>query len=121
VGLPALALVAALAAVIVPPLIPRWRRARLTSALPFGVGALTLGIASALWLITGPLAPMLTATLISRIADIGGPGEVFIVSGAGGIAAILQVTPSVGLYIFILGACVLLVAGYFVLTLRHDE
>lgn len=110
VGLPALALVVMLVAVVAPPLIPRLRRTKLTRVAPFGVGALTLGFSCALWLLSGPLAATLTAALVARIVYVAAPELVNALSGSS--AANLQISPAIGLYLFMLGACVLLGAGY---------
>lgn len=110
VGPPALALVMALVAVVAPPLIPQVRRARLTRAAPFGVGALTLGFSGALWLFTGPLAATLTSALMARFVFVAAP-ERAISIGSSPISTI-QISPAIGLYLFMLGACTLLVVGF---------
>lgn len=109
-GLPALALVAVLAVVIAPPLIPQLRRRLLTRMAPFGVGALSLGVSGALWMLTGPLAPTLVAALGARVGSAVALDSVTTVTQFTG--AMLQIRPAIGLYLFLLGACVLLVAGY---------
>ncbi len=110
IGLPALGMVLLLIVVVAPPLIPRLRRAPLTRALPLLIGALTLGFASALWLIAGPLAPLLARSLIGRISYEAAPGLAGVLTGD--TSSILQITPAIGLYLFILGACALIGAGY---------
>jgi hypothetical protein len=104
VGLPAVALLVTLLAVIAPPLLPRWRRAPLTRMLPFGVGALMLGFAGALWVFSGPLAPALMATLAAHVPF-----------------APPEVAPALGLYVFLLGAGVLLVTGYLLLAAQSER
>ncbi len=104
VGLPAVALVVALLVVIAPPLLPRWRRAPLTRMLPFGVGALMLGFAGALWAFSGPLAPALMAGLVAHLPF-----------------APPQVTPALGLYVFLIGAGALLVTGYLLLAAQSER
>jgi len=117
-GLPTLALVVALVAVVAPPLSPQLRRAKLTQVAPFGVGALTLGLAGGLWLLSGPLATTLIATLIARIVYVAAPELANTIGGSPG--TVLQITPAIGLYVFLLGACTLLVAGYQALSLRES-
>lgn len=104
VGLPAVALLVALLAVIAPPLLPRWRRAPITRMLPFGTGALMLGFAGALWTFSGPLAPALMATLAAHVPF-----------------APPQVAPALGLYVFLLGAGALLVTGYLLLAAQSER
>ncbi len=120
-GLPALALALVMAVVVAPPLIPRLRRAPLTRMLPFGVGALTLGFASALWLAAGPLAPTLTAALAARLANAGAPDLTIVSGSASGSGGLLQIAPAIGLYLFIIGACVLLVVGYQLLKAQSER
>lgn len=120
-GLPALGMVLTLVAVIAPPLIPRLRRAAVTRALPFGAGALTLGFAGALWLLTGPLAPALARSLIARINYEAAPSLLNAAPDGALSASLLQVAPALGLYLFMLGAGTLVVAGYQTLTARHDS
>lgn len=114
-GLLALLVVAALLAVIAPPLIPRWRRHILTRMAPFGVGALLLGCSGALWGISGPLWPTVAAAFIARI-NASGQYQIITPTGALLSATTLQVTPALGLYLFMLGACALIVAGYRMLA-----
>ncbi|HEX8996414.1 MAG TPA: zinc ribbon domain-containing protein [Ktedonobacterales bacterium] len=111
-GLPALALVATLAAVIAPPLIPRFRRATLTRLAPFGVGAFSLGVGIIIWLLSGPLASMLATALVARVENAAAPAVFDGLGDAQLAASTLRIAPAIGLYIFLLGACALLVAGY---------
>jgi hypothetical protein len=118
-GLPALVVVLALLAVIAPPLIPRWRRHPLTRMAPFGVGALLLGFGGALWGLAGPLSSTVIAALVSRIfasSGFSGPFPVNSQSGAVLSTTPLQVAPAIGLYLFLLGACALVGAGYRMLA-----
>lgn len=121
IGLPALGMVMALVAVIAPPLIPRLRRAPVTRALPLGVGALTLGFAGALWLLTGPLAPILTRALIARISYEAAPALINASPDGTLSSSVLQMAPALGLYLFMLGAVALVVAGYQLVSARHDS
>jgi hypothetical protein len=118
IGLPALGMVLLLIGVVAPPLVPRLRRAPLTRALPLLIGALTLGFTSALWLLAGPLSPMLAKSLIARISYEAAPGLAGVLSADS--TSILQITPAIGLYLFILGACALIVAGYYTLVTAED-
>lgn len=118
IGLPALGMVLLLVVVIAPPLIPRLRRERFTRALPMLVGALTLGFSGALWLLAGPLAPMLAESLIARIGYVAAPELAGALSGS--VSSILRISPAIGLYLFILGACVLVGAGYQTLNSPND-
>ncbi|MGH2505351.1 MAG: hypothetical protein ACRDID_22805 [Ktedonobacterales bacterium] len=118
-GLLALVVVLALLAVIAPPLIPRWRRHPLTRMAPFGVGALLLGFGGALWGLAGPLSSTVIAALVSRIfanSGFSGPFPVNSQSGAVLATTPLQVAPAIGLYLFLLGACALVGAGYRMLA-----
>lgn len=118
-GLPTLLVVLALLAVIAPPLIPRWRRHPLTRMAPFGVGALLLGFGGALWGIAGPLSSTIVAALISRITAVEGvSGPVSINTPAGAVYTNdpIQLAPAIGLYLFLLGACALVGAGYRMLA-----
>ena len=105
-GMPALALLVTLLAVIAPPLLPGWRRAPLTRMLPFGVGALLLGFAGALWAFSGPLASALTVALTAHLS--------FAPPSA-------HVSPALGLYVFIIGAGALLMAGYLLLAAKSER
>lgn len=118
IGLPAFGMVLLLIAVVAPPLVPRLRRMPLTRALPFLIGALNLGFTAALWLLAGPLAPMLAKSLIARISYEAAPGLAGVLSG--NTSSILQITPAIGLYLFILGACSLIGAGYYTLVTPED-
>jgi hypothetical protein len=120
-GLPALALLLALVAVVAPPLVPRWRRAPITHLLPFGVGAFLLGFTGALWVFAGPLAPMITMTLLARIINSGAPFEVNTAAGATLSASPILVAPAIGLYVFLIGACTLTVAGYLSVAARRER
>ena len=118
-GLPTLLVVLALLAVIAPPLIPRWRRHPLTRMAPFGVGALLLGFGGALWGIAGPLSSTIVAALISRIIPIGDVGGQFSINTPSGTISgtnPIQLAPAIGLYLFLLGACALVGAGYRMLA-----
>ena len=118
-GLASLLVVLALLVVIAPPLIPRWRRHPLTRMAPFGVGALLLGFGGALWGVTGPLASTVIAALMARITAVGGAsGPVSINTPAGAIYTSnpIQLAPAIGLYLFLLGACALIGAGYRMLA-----
>ena len=117
-GLPALLVVVALVAVIAPPLIPRWRRHILTRMAPFGVGALLLGASGALWGLAGPLASTIIAALFARISAGGVSGTFQINTPMGAILVSnpIQLAPALGLYLFMLGACALIVAGYRMLA-----
>ncbi len=90
-GVYAALLIAPLAAVVSLPLFPRLRRLQVVRALPFGVGALALGFGCALWLATEILNAYITAAYFG---------------------AAIVVAPAIGLALFLLGACVLLGAGY---------
>ncbi|HEX8731743.1 MAG TPA: zinc ribbon domain-containing protein [Ktedonobacterales bacterium] len=118
IGLPTLGMVALLVLVIAPPLIPRLRRERFTRALPMLVGALTLGFATTLWLLAGPLAAKLTESLIARIGYVAAPELAGALSGSA--TSILRISPAIGLYLFILGACILTGAGYLALTASNE-
>lgn len=104
IGLLAVAPLVVLLAVIAPPLLPRWRRAPLTRMAPFGVGALLLGFAGALWVFSGPLALALTEALAAHLPF-----------------APLHIAPALGLYVFLIGAGTLLVAGYLLLAGRSER
>ncbi len=127
-ALPALAVALTLALMLVAPLEPHLRRQRITRALPVGIGALMLGSAGTIWLITGPLASELLRALVGRIAVASGiviSGSVVINTPSGAVLttsplSVVQIAPSMGLYLFIMGACALLVAGYFTLASRNQ-
>lgn len=119
VGLPALVVALALLAVIAPPLIPRWRRHHLTRMAPFGVGALLLGFGGALWGLAGPLSSTMIAALLSRVSVTGadsGPFPINTPSGTFLGTNPIQLAPAIGLYLFLLGACALVGAGYRMLA-----
>lgn len=118
IGLPALGMVLLLIAVIAPPLIPRLRRERGVRPLPMLVGALALGFSGSLWLLAGPLATRLTESLIARVGYEAAPELAGMLSGSS--SSILRISPAFGLYLFILGACVLVGAGYLLLYSTDD-
>lgn len=118
VGAPALGLLLALAMVIVPPLNPRWRHTSLVRMAPFGIGAFLLGLGVAAWAITGPLAPMLIHAIAARMGVIVTPGVVSTPDGAVLLPSPVNIAPALGLYVFQVGACALIVAGYLALAER---
>ncbi|HET9110940.1 MAG TPA: hypothetical protein VFN78_08965 [Ktedonobacterales bacterium] len=118
VGAPALAVLLALAMVIVPPLIPRWRHAPLVRMAPFGMGAFLLGLSVAVWAITGPLGPLLIHSIAAHLGVTVGPGVVSTPDGAMILPAPMQIAPVLGLYVFEVGACALIVSGYLALAER---
>jgi hypothetical protein len=120
-GTPILALLLLLAAVVAPLLLPRWRHARITRMAPLGVGAFLLGMCATLWVICGPLSPLLVRAIVARVAATGGPVEMSTPDGAVLSALPLQIAPAFGLYIFLLCSSALTVAGYLTLTARSER
>ncbi|HEY7851075.1 MAG TPA: hypothetical protein VIC27_13470 [Ktedonobacterales bacterium] len=120
-GLPTLVVLLPLLGVIAPPLLPRWRRAPITHMLPFGIGALMLGFAAALWAFSGPLAPALTNTLVAHVVGAGVPVQVETPSGASLTTTPLQVAPAIGLYLYLIGACALTGLGYLTLAAQSER
>lgn len=118
VGAPALGLLVALAVVIVPPLVPRWRHAPIVRMAPFGMGAFLLGLGAALWAITGPLAPLLIHSIAAHLGVAVASSVDNTPAGAMILPSPLQIVPGLGLYVFQAGACALTVAGYLALTER---
>ncbi len=118
VGAPLLLLVAALVLVIAPPMIPRLRRLPVARVLPFGVGSLLIGMSLTLWVSATLLSSRLIEAFVAHVAAVGDPN----LGGAlgGQPAPQYNVVPSLGLYLFLLGACALVVAGYFALP-GHGE
>lgn len=118
-GLAALAPVAALALVVAPMLAPRLRRSPGAQTLPFGMGMLLLGAGLTLWLIVGPLANRLATALIVHMLTQSVPVIGAIMSSP--TASLISVQPAAGLYVFLLGACALVGAGYRILTRPPDS
>lgn len=117
-GAPLLLVVAALVLVIAPPMIPRLRSMPVARVLPFGVGSFLIGMTLTLWVSATLLSSRLIAAFVAHIVAIGDPN----MGGAlgGQSAPDYSVTPAFGLYLFLLGACALVVAGYFALP-GHGE
>lgn len=121
IGAPAIALLLALAAVIVPPLIPRWRHMPIVRMAPLGVGAFLFGLGATAWAITGPLAPLVVRSIATRIGAFPPSAPDIISTPQGAMLASdpVQIAPALGLYVFQIGACALIVAGYLALTERN--
>lgn len=117
-GAPLLLLVAALVLVIAPPMIPRLRSLAVARVLPFGIGALLVGMSLTLVVSVSLLAPALLSAFVAHVLDVGGP-DIGVALGSHQAPA-YHVAPSIGLYLFLLGACALVVAGYFALP-DHGE
>lgn len=117
-GAPSLWLVVTLVVVIAPPMIPRLRNLPVARVLPFAVGALLIGMSLTLWISATLLAPALLSAFIAHTVGAGAPGLGDVVGSQQ--APAYQVLPAAGLFLFILGACALVVAGYFALPI-HDE
>jgi hypothetical protein len=111
-------LVAALVLVIAPPMIPRLRRLAVARVLPFGVGSLLIGMSLTLWVSATLLSSRLIEAFVAHVTAVGDPN----LGGAlgGPPTPSYSVVPSLGLYLFLLGASALVVAGYFALP-GHGE
>jgi hypothetical protein len=117
-GATTLALPAALLLVIVPMIVPSLRRRSLARVAPLCVGSLLLGATLALWFCVGMLEPALTTATLNRWVSAGAPELANGVSDAQ--AAMLPVAPAFGLFLFLGGACTLVVSGYRALPI-HDQ
>ncbi len=105
-GLPAVLVVLALGAAIVPLVVPAFRVHPVWSTLPFASGCLCLGFGIAVWLLLAPLANLASA------GNASGPG----VSST----ATVVILPHWGLYLFVLGSLVLIGAGYRLLRAARE-
>lgn len=117
-GAPVLALPLALLLVIVPMMVPSLRRRPLARVAPLCVGSLLLGATLSLWFCIGILGPALTTTMLNRLISAGASAPAVNIGAA--LVAMLQVAPALGLFLFLGGACVLVVSGYRALPI-HDQ
>lgn len=100
-GAPVIVVVALLAAAILPVFTPSLRQHPIWSALPLIIGAFCAGIAGSIWLLLAPLTQIFAQSFGSDPSN-------------------LLLSPQGGLYLFIIGAGVLLVSGQKMLAAMHE-
>lgn len=100
-GAPVIVVVALLAAAILPVFTASLRQHPIWSALPLIIGAFCAGIAGSVWLLLAPLTQIFAQSFGTDPSN-------------------LQLSPQGGLYLFIIGAGVLLVCGQKMLAAMHE-